>query len=86
MKFLQLCDLHIGKRLKEFSLLEDQRFVLEQALSLAQEEKVDALFLAGDIFDSTLPSNEATALLDKFLARIHGKNGFFAGWSSKHSS
>jgi len=71
MKFLQLCDLHIGKRLKEFSLLEDQGFVLDQALNLAQEEKVDALFLAGDIYDSTLPSNEATALLDKFLARVH---------------
>lgn len=71
MKFLHLSDLHIGKRLKEFSLLEDQRFVLNQALDLAKEEKVDGLFLAGDIYDSTIPSNEATELFDDFLTRVH---------------
>jgi exonuclease SbcD len=71
MKLLQLSDLHLGKRLKEFSLLEDQRYVLNQALALAKDERVDALLLSGDIYDSSLPNNETTALFDEFLSAVH---------------
>jgi DNA repair protein SbcD/Mre11 len=71
MKILQLSDLHLGKRLKEYSLIEDQRYVLNQALDLIKEEKLDACFLCGDIYDSAVPTAEATVLYDEFLARLH---------------
>lgn len=71
MKFLQISDLHLGKRLKEYSLIEDQKHVLSEALSDADSLQVDGIFLCGDIYDSTLPSAEATSLLDDFLAQIH---------------
>ncbi|MCH3910033.1 MAG: exonuclease SbcCD subunit D [Bacilli bacterium] len=71
MRILQLSDLHLGKRLKEYSLIADQRYVLEQALDLIKEEKLDACFLCGDIYDSSVPSAEATVLYDEFLAKLH---------------
>lgn len=71
MKILQLSDLHLGKRLKEYNLIEDQTYVLDEALQAAQDEKVDAIFLCGDIYDTTVPTAEATALFDSFLTKIH---------------
>lgn len=67
MKFLHLADLHLGKQLSGFSLIDDQRFALENLLSDAVERNVDALILAGDIYDKSVPSAEATSLLDWFL-------------------
>ena len=69
MKFLHLADLHIGKIVNGFSLLEDQRFALEQVLRLARERQADALLLAGDLYDKSAPSAEAVALLDWFLTQ-----------------
>ena len=71
MRFLHLADLHLGKRLKEFSLIEDQRFVLKQAVQLVQTEKMDGVFLAGDIYDSSVPSAEAMSLFDDFLTALN---------------
>jgi exonuclease SbcD len=73
MKILQLSDLHLGKRLKEYSLIEDQRYVLNQAVDLIDKERLDAMLLCGDIYDSTVPSAEATALFDEFLTAVHQK-------------
>ena len=70
MKFLHLADLHLGKRLNEFDLLADQRHMLEQALALAREEAVDAVLLAGDLYDKAIPSGGAVALLDWFLTGL----------------
>ena len=55
MKFLQLSDLHLGKRVNGFDLLEDQRYILEQSLALCDSNKVDAVVLSGDIYDSPVP-------------------------------
>ena len=52
MKFLHLADLHLGKRVNGFDLLEDQRYILEQILALCDSNKVDAVVLAGDIYDA----------------------------------
>jgi DNA repair protein SbcD/Mre11 len=71
MRFLHLADLHLGKRLKEFSLIEDQRFVLNQAVQLIQDEAMDGVFLAGDIYDSSVPSAEAMSLFDDFLTALN---------------
>ncbi len=70
MKFLHLGDLHIGKSLGEFSLIEDQKYILEQILDMAQEKKVDALLLAGDIYDKSIPSEEAVSVFDCFLRSL----------------
>lgn len=70
MKFIHTSDLHIGKQVNEFSLLEDQRFVLEQMLDLAKEEKADAFVIAGDVYDRSVPSAEAVQLLDHFLTGL----------------
>ncbi len=67
MRLLHLADLHIGKRVNEFPMLEDQRFVLAQALEVVRTRKVDAILLAGDLYDKSLPSAEAVAVLDWFL-------------------
>lgn len=70
MKLFHLSDLHIGKRLNEFSLLEDQRFIFEKIFTLIEREKPDAILLAGDIYDKSVPSAEAVQLLDWFLKKL----------------
>lgn len=67
MKFLHLADLHIGKKLNEYPLYEDQRYVLKQAINLAKEEDVDAIVIAGDIYDSSAPTAEAMDFYDEML-------------------
>ncbi|MBR2036322.1 MAG: exonuclease SbcCD subunit D [Lachnospiraceae bacterium] len=67
MKFLHTADLHIGKSIYEFNMLEDQRHILQEILQIAGEEKVDAILLAGDIYDRSVPSTEAVQLLEWFL-------------------
>lgn len=73
MKFLHLGDLHIGKRLNNISLLEDQRYILGQILDIAREERPDAVLIAGDVYDRTLPPAEAVTLLDDFLTALAGE-------------
>ena len=55
MKFLHLADLHLGKRVNGFDLLEDQRYILEQVLALCDEHDAEAVLLAGDIYDAPVP-------------------------------
>lgn len=70
MKLMHLSDLHLGKRVNGFSMIADQRHVLEQILELAGEAKPDAALLCGDIYDKTVPSAEAVELFDEFLSRL----------------
>lgn len=70
MKFIHVGDLHIGKRIYEFSMLEDQQHMLKQILQLAEQEKPDAVLLAGDIYDKSVPSAEAVQLFDWFLTSL----------------
>ena len=65
MRFLHLSDLHLGKRVCEFSMLDDQRYILEQVLSLLDAQPVDGVLLAGDLYDKPVPPAEAVRLLDK---------------------
>ena len=67
MKLLHVGDLHLGKSLGEFDLFEDQQFILNQILGIAERESADAVILAGDIYDRAIPSEAATRLLDEFL-------------------
>ena len=70
MKLMHLSDLHLGKRLHEMSLLEDQSYILQQLIALVQQEKPDCVLLAGDIYDKPVPPAEAVTLLDNFLNRL----------------
>ena len=70
MRFLHLSDLHLGKRVCEFSMLEDQHFILKQILTLLDTHPVDAVLLAGDLYDKPVPPAEAVRLLDWFLTEL----------------
>lgn len=70
MKFLHTSDLHIGKTVNDFSMLSDQKAILEQILSAAVQEQVDAMILAGDIYDRAIPPAEAVEVLDRFLTDL----------------
>lgn len=70
MRLMHLSDLHIGKRLNEFSLLDDQSYILDEILRIAEEQKPDAAAIAGDIYDKSAPSAEAVALFDSFISRL----------------
>ena len=86
MKILHTSDLHIGKRVKEFSMLDEQRFILNQILTTAEAEQPDAIILAGDIYDKSVPSAEAVSLFDDFLVSLArlGKSIFII--SGNHDS
>ena len=70
MRFLHLSDLHIGKRVHNFSMLEDQKYILDQILGIADEENVTGVIIAGDVYDKPVPSAEAVSLFDEFLVQL----------------
>ncbi len=70
MKLIHLADLHIGKRVNEISMIEDQRYILKQVLECVVEEQPDGILVAGDIYDRMVPSVEAVQLLDTFLTEL----------------
>lgn len=73
MKFLHVSDLHIGKRLHERSFLEDQEYILNEILTIIDKKKVDALLLAGDIYDKSVPAEKGVAIFDDFLTSLKNK-------------
>lgn len=70
MNLFHLSDLHLGKRLNEFSLIEDQAYILHEITDIIREEKPDAVLIAGDVYDRTVPSEDAMKLWDDFLIRM----------------
>lgn len=72
MKFIHLSDLHIGKRVNGFSMLEDQKYILDQILMIAEEEMPDGVLIAGDIYDKPVPPAEAVQVFDAFLTGAGG--------------
>ena len=70
MKFLHVADLHIGKIVNDFSMLEDQKFILEQIKDLAVKHGVEGILIAGDIYDRAIPPAEAVAVFDKFVTEL----------------
>lgn len=70
MKLIHLSDLHIGKRVNEISMIEDQEYILLQILQIIDDEKADAILIAGDVYDKSVPSAEAVVLFDDFLCRL----------------
>ena len=75
LKFIHTADWHLGKSLNNVSLLADQEFILKALIDLCRKEKPDALFIAGDIYDRSVPSADAVAVLDKVIAELIGGLG-----------
>ena len=70
MKLAHISDLHLGKRVHQFSMIEDQKYILDKIVELVVQEEVDGVFIAGDIYDKVYPSAEAVALFDSFLVKL----------------
>lgn len=73
MKFLHLADLHLGKHVNGFSMLEDQAHILRQILAILDNEQPDGVLIAGDVYDKSVPSVEAVGLLDDFLTELRAR-------------
>lgn len=70
MRFIHLSDLHIGKRFNEYSMLEDQEYILSQILDVIDKSRAEAVIIAGDVYDKSVPSAEAVELFDNFLFKL----------------
>ena len=86
MKLIHLSDLHLGKRVNEFPMLEDQKYILREILRIIGEEKPDGVIIAGDVFDKSVPAAEAVTLLDDFLVRLAGMKQQVFVISGNHDS
>ena len=74
MKLMHLSDLHLGKRVNEFSMLEDQVYIINKIISIIDDKKPDGIILAGDIYDKPIPPAEAVELFDDFLYKLSQRN------------
>ena len=86
MKFVHLSDLHLGKRVNEYSMLEDQNYILEQIIRVIDAEKPCAVLIAGDVYDKSVPSAEAVSLFDEFLTRLSDRGVTVFAISGNHDS
>ena len=86
MKLIHLSDLHLGKRVNEFSMLEDQQYILGEILQIIDREEPEGVLIAGDVYDKSVPSAEAVVLLDDFLVRLSKRNLQIFVISGNHDS
>lgn len=86
MKIMHLSDLHIGKKENEYSMLQDQIYILKEILRIIDNEKVETVIIAGDVYDRSLPPNEALELFDEFLYQLSGRNVNVFVISGNHDS
>jgi len=86
MKFFHLSDLHIGKRLNDFPLVEDQVYILNEILRAAERERPDAVLIAGDVYDKTVPAAEAVMAFDDFVYALHEMGIVIFAISGNHDS
>ena len=86
MKFLHTADLHIGKVVNDFSMLQDQKLILEQIKEIALAREVDGILLAGDVYDRAIPAGEAVLLLDDFLTALSKEGIWVFVISGNHDS
>lgn len=86
MKFIHLSDLHLGKRVNEFPMLEDQKFILTKIINIIDEEKPTGVLVAGDVYDRSVPSEDAMQLWDEFLLKLAKRNILVFAISGNHDS
>ena len=86
MKLMHVGDLHLGKSLGDFDLTEDQEYLLDQLLDIVEKQSVDAVLIAGDVYDKSIPSEAATRMLDYFLSRLAKNQVYVFIVSGNHDS
>ena len=86
MKLMHISDLHIGKRVNEFSMLEDQEYILNEIIKIAKDENISGIIIAGDVYDKTVPPIEAVDLADEFLTKLVEENISIYMISGNHDS
>ena len=86
MKFIHLSDLHLGKSVNEFSMIKDQEYILNKVISIIESKKLDAVVIAGDIYDRSIPSEEAVGLYNDFLRAVVSKGVKVFVISGNHDS
>ena len=86
MKIMHLSDLHLGKRVNEFSMLEDQIYILNEIINIIDEQKPKVIILAGDIYDKPIPPAEAVEIFDDFLYKLSKRNLYVFIISGNHDS
>ncbi len=86
MKLLHISDLHIGKRVNAFSMIEDQKYILRQILAIVDSQQADGVMIAGDIYDKPVPSAEAVQLFDWFLTELADRGKQVYAVSGNHDS
>lgn len=86
MKLIHLSDLHLGKRFNDFSMLEDQRYILHEILTIVDAEQPEAVLIAGDVYDKSVPSAEAVELFDSFLTSLSRRSLQVFVLSGNHDS
>ena len=86
MKIMHLSDLHIGKKVNEYSMLQDQIYILKEILRIIDNEKVETVIISGDVYDRSLPPNEALELFDEFLYQLSSRNVNVFVISGNHDS
>ncbi len=86
MRIIHLSDLHLGKKVNGFSMLEDQRYILEQIIEIIDRESVECVIIAGDLYDKSMPSAEAVSLCDDFLTKLSERQLYVCVVSGNHDS
>ena len=86
MKLMHVGDLHLGRSLGDFDLTEDQEYMLGQLLGIVEKQAVDAVLIAGDVYDKAIPSEAATRMLDYFLSSLAKRNVNVYMVSGNHDS
>ena len=86
MRLAHISDLHLGKRVNEFSMLEDQRYIVKQIECILEEEAADAVLIAGDVYDKPVPPGEAVRLFDGFLTVLADRGIHVFVISGNHDS
>ena len=86
MKFAHLADLHIGKRLYEYSLIDNQRDILLQIVELIKKCDVDGVVISGDIYDKSVPPVDAVGIMDEFLSALAALDIFIIIIGGNHDS
>lgn len=86
MRFLHTADIHLGKRFNDVNLIEDQRYIMNQILDIAIQEQADAIIIAGDIYQKSMPSEEAMEIFDAFITKAVSQNIKIFAISGNHDS
>ena len=86
MRLMHIGDLHLGKSLGDFDLKEDQEYLLDQLLGIVEKQSVDAVLIAGDVYDKAIPSEAATRMLDYFLSNLAKRDVYVYMVSGNHDS